>query len=72
MVCVCCVKDHSNSDMGYSFRLAAMVLLYAPSHRYDSTYHSPYYTSCGALAGMRNSNNNLKKDLCTECMDVTF
>ena len=25
--------------MGYSFRLAARVLLYAPSHRQDSTYH---------------------------------
>ena len=35
--------------MGYSFRLAAMVLLYAPSHRQDSTY------SRGALAGTRNS-----------------
>ena len=26
--------------MGYSFRLAARVLLYAPSHRQDSTYQS--------------------------------
>ena len=25
--------------MGYSFRLAARVLLYAPSHRQDNTYH---------------------------------
>ena len=25
--------------MGYSFRLTARVLLYAPSHRQDSTYH---------------------------------
>ena len=40
------VKDHSNSEigtrcrhMGYSFRLAAKVLLYAPSHRQTSTYH---------------------------------
>ena len=41
--------------IGYSFRLAAMVLLYAPSHRQDSTYHSLCYTSRGALAGMRNS-----------------
>ena len=33
------VKDHSDSergDMGYSFRLAARVLLYALSHRQDS------------------------------------
>ena len=40
------VKDHSDSEkgtrcrhIGYSFRLAARVLLYAPSHRQDSTYH---------------------------------
>ena len=48
------VKDHSDSErgnpmchMGYSFRLAARVLLYAPSHRQDNTYHS--------LAGTRNN-----------------
>ena len=41
--------------MGYSFRLAARVLLYAPSHRQDSTYHDLCYTSRGALAGTRNS-----------------
>ena len=34
----------------YSFRLAARVLLYAPSHRQDSTYHGLCYTSRGALA----------------------
>ena len=42
--------------MGYSFRLTARVLLYAPSHRQDSTYHGLCYTSRGALAGMRNGN----------------
>ena len=41
--------------IGYSFRLAARVLLYAPSHRQDSTYHDLCYTSRGALAGTRNS-----------------
>ena len=41
--------------MGYSFRLTAMVLLYAPSHSQDSTYHSLCYTSRGVLAGTRNS-----------------
>ena len=41
--------------IGYSFRLAARVLLYAPSHRQDSTYHDLCYTSRGALAEMRNS-----------------
>ena len=41
--------------MGYSFRLAARVLIYAPSHRQDNTYRSLCYTSRGALAGTRNS-----------------
>ena len=41
--------------MGYCFRLAARVLLYAPSHRQDSTYHDLCCTSRGALAGTRNS-----------------
>ena len=40
---------------GYSFRLTARFLLYAPSHRQDNTYHSLCYTSRGALAGTRNS-----------------
>ena len=35
--------------------LTARVLLYAPSHRQDNTYHSLCYTSRGALAGTRNS-----------------
>ena len=41
--------------IGYSFRLAARLLLYAPSHRQDSTYHGLCYTSRGALAETRNS-----------------
>ena len=40
--------------MGYSFRLAARVLLYAQSHR-RLTYHGLFYTSRGANPGMRNS-----------------
>ena len=56
------VKDHSDSEreetccrhMGYSFKLAARVLLYASSYRQDNTYHSLCYTSCGGLAGTRN------------------
>ena len=48
-----CIKLYCH--MGYSFRLAARVLLYAPSHTQNSTYNSLYYTSRGALAGMRNS-----------------
>ena len=41
------VKDHSDSEK-------ARVLLYAPSHRQDNTYHGLCYTSRGALAGTRN------------------
>ena len=48
--------------MGYSFRLTARVLLYATSHRQDSTYHSLCYTSRGALGGTGNSSmgNHIK------------
>ena len=55
------VKDHLAKEetcclhIGYSFCFAARILLYAPSHRQDSTYHSFCYTSLGALAGTRNS-----------------
>ena len=56
------VKDHSDSEKGNPlpphrllFPITARVLLYAPSHRQDSTYHGFYYTSRGALAGTRNS-----------------
>ena len=45
------VKDHSDRreethccQIGYSFQLRARVLLYAPSHRQDNTYHSLCYT----------------------------
>ena len=55
------VKDHSDSERRNPlpphrllFQLAARVLLYASSHRQDSTYHCLCYTSCGALARMRN------------------
>ena len=48
-------KETRCCHIGYSFRLTARVLLYAPSHRQDSTYHSLCYTSCGAQAGTRNS-----------------
>ena len=52
----------------YCFRLSARVLLYAPSHRQDSTYHSLCYTSCGTLAGTRNirkeQNNFLLQNFC--------
>ena len=43
-------KETRCRHIGYSFQLAARVLLYAPSHRQDSTYHGLCYTSRGALA----------------------
>ena len=50
------VRDETRCRyIGYSFRLAARVLLCAPSHRQDSTYHGLCYTSRGALAGTRYS-----------------
>ena len=48
-------KETRCCHIGYSFRLTARVLLYAPSHRQDSTYHGLCYTSHGAQAGTRNS-----------------
>ena len=46
----------------YSYRLTARVLLYAPSHRQDNTYHGLCYTSRGALAGTRNSSMKDRSD----------
>ena len=48
-------KETRCRHMGYSYRLTARVLLYAPSHRQDITYHGLCYTSRGALAETRNS-----------------
>ena len=57
------VKDHSDSEIGHPplplhglhFPRAARVLLYAPSHIQDRTYHGLCYTSRGSLTGTRNS-----------------
>ena len=38
-------KETRCRHIGYSYRLAARVLLHAPSHRQDSTYHGLFYTS---------------------------
>ena len=46
-------KETRYRHIGYSYRLTARVLLYAPSHRQDNTY---FVTPVGgALAGTRNS-----------------
>ena len=55
------VKDHSDNERGnllpllLGLLLAVIALLYAPSHREDSTHHSLGNTSRGALAGTRHS-----------------
>ena len=57
------VKDHSHSEKGNPLPPHGLLFpisskgsfKYAPSHRQNSTYHGLCYTSCGALAGMRNS-----------------
>ena len=48
-------KETRFRHIGYSYRLTARVLLYAPSLRQDSTYHGLCYTSHGALAWTSNS-----------------
>ena len=48
-------KETRCRHIGYSYRLTARVLLYAPSHRQNNTYHGLCYTSRGALGGTRNS-----------------
>ena len=48
-------KETRSRHIGYSYRLTARVLLCAPSHRQDDTYHGLCYTSRGSLAGTRNS-----------------
>ena len=45
-------KETRCRHIGYSYRLTTRVLLYAPSHRQDSTCHSLCYTSRGALAAI--------------------
>ena len=48
-------KETRCRHIGYSFRLAARVILYAPFHKQDRTYHGLCCTSRGALAGTWNS-----------------
>ena len=53
-------KETRCHHIGYSYRLTARVLLYAPSHRQDNTFHGLCYTSRGTLAGTRNSSMGQK------------
>ena len=48
-------KETRCRHIGYYYRLTSRVLLYAPSHRQDNTYHGLCYTSRGTLDGTRNS-----------------
>ena len=57
-------KETRCRHIGYSYRLTARVLLYAPSHRQDNTYHGLCYTSRGAMVGTRNSSMGwLKREI---------
>ena len=57
------VKDHSDSDRGNPLPPHGLLfLLYASSHRQDSTYHALCYTSHGALAGKREGDVGSKED----------
>ena len=42
-------KETCCRHIGYSLRLTARVLLYAPFHRQDSTYHGLCYTNCSSM-----------------------
>ena len=55
-------KETRRRHIGYSYRLTARVLLYAPSRRQLNTYHGLCYTSRGALAGTRNSSMGISKE----------
>ena len=55
-------KETCCCHIGYSLWLTTRVILYAPCHRQDSTYHGLCYTSRGALAGMRNSSMGNSSD----------
>ena len=48
-------KETRCRHIGYSYRLTARVILYAPSHRQDNIYHGLCHTSRGVLAGTRNN-----------------
>ena len=61
-------KETCCHHIGYSYRLTARVLLYAPSHRQDSTYHCLCYSSRGALAGTRNITHQLLEPVCHKCL----
>ena len=62
-------KETRCRHIGYSYRLKARVLLYAPSHRQDNTYHGLCYISRGALAGTRNRIKGRFKDFITPPLD---
>ena len=57
------IKGHSRSERGnplppnrlFLVPINSKVILYAPSHFQDNTYHGLCYTSRAALAGTRNS-----------------
>ena len=67
-------ETHCRHYMGYSFRLAARVPFYAPSHKQGSIFHGICDTSRGALAGtMLLTNSTLSpKAFCIEGFNSSF
>ena len=57
-------KETRCRHIGYSFRLTARVLLYAPSHRQDNTYHGLCYTSRCYIQKHYNRRNLPKRMIC--------
>ena len=63
------IEETCCCHMGYSFWLAARVLLYAPSHRQDSTYHGlseipmPQFKPCRRITRCFKSKQCLKRTL---------
>ena len=60
------IKNQSDSERGNLLPPHGLLfLLYAQSHRHDSTYHGLCYTSQGALAGTGSSEYKSKFEICT-------
>ena len=67
-------KETRFCHIGYSYRLAARVLLCVLSHRQDNTYHGLCYTCRGALAGSiwRPTAPSLSLSLAKSCLWIHF
>ena len=57
---------------GYSFRVTTRDILFAPSRRHGSTYHSLFYTSRGALAGICAADFMSRCEICCKSVIVDY